>query len=296
MRAAHHSVALLALLAAPTFPQQPRTTSTSTTKQQVALVGDILRGPNGLGGGCLDSRIANERAATGSSRQWPASFLREVLADSAFALDTTVALTFRPTRACAPSSRSFRYAIGLPEITADSARIVFVRSWISQPGEVDSALVTIRLHRENGRWGVAETLADSLMAPRTVQGIGCYRFSHPLFREPSEAHLRIDTVLVRAESTLVHYQMGGSGHRGLSPDQTHVGFAKSETSPYAVPAWYVTHDTLHLIWSVMDHALYADLHVIGDSLDGQMHTETDVVGVPEPTVQVVGRRVACAGQ
>lgn len=262
MRAVPHSVALLALLAAPTFSQQQRTTTRSPRDEQLALVGDILRDTNGLGGGCLDSRIASEGQRGASSRQWPASF----------------------------------YALGLPEITADSATIVFVRSWISQTGEVDSALVTLRLHRENGRWRVAETLSDSLIVPRTVEGVGCYRFSHPPFREASEARLRIDTVLVRAESTLVHYQMGGSGHRQLSPDQTHVGFAKSEMSPYAVPAWYVTHDTLHLIWSVMDHALYADLHVVGDSLDGQMHTETDVVGVPEPTVHVIGRRAACSGR
>ena len=57
--------------------------------------------------------------------------------------------------------------------------------------------------------------------------------------------------------------------------------------------WLVTHDSLHLEWSMENYMISADMLVDGDALRGRMHSETDAVVPNPPTTAIEGRRIPC---
>ena len=259
---------------------------------EIAVLHDLLPGFNGPGGhSCFDPIVARDpaRITRGGPERWPASTIVELLNDPRIAVDTTAGTAPTGVLGCARSRTTWRLAYGHPRIAGDTGSVVFIATRLDGRDQVDSMLFDLRLGRSKGKWGVPGWHSHLDVIHKYIRGEGCYRFTHPPF--PSFKYLRIDTVLVRAETATVA-AWGDSSKHVLLPVSEGVGMSPSTDR---FPShWTVTHDTLHLVWNASGFALLkVDLHVQGDSLDGVMSFSTDNIGVPIPKVAVAGNRVSC---
>lgn len=258
--------------------------------EEIAVIRDITPDwKNSEGVRCVDPNVVSDPARTRAARdRWP---LAELLRNSNLAVDTTAGSAPSGLRTCARSLTTQRLAYGHPRIAGDSGSITFIATRLDGRNQVDSTRFDLRLVKSNGTWTVPQVLSESESVHNYVHGEGCYRFSHPLFTDRFIERLRIDTVLVRADTArLTLYP--DSRSRVLLPAADHVGLGGG--SGMFPSSWGVSHDTLHLGWNASGFAgLSASLHVVGDSLSGVMRYWTDAIGPPEPTVPVVGHRVPC---
>ena len=127
--------------------------------------------------------------------------------------------------------------------------------------------------------------------------VGCYRFSHQPYRLGSAITLRVDTVLVRLDSTVVSpAERDAPTEYALFPSALSIGDVRATHVNFA-PVWFVRRDSLVLSWNTSGlggpYALFA---VRGDTLRGEFGNTTDVRGTERPPTPITGRRVPCASR
>lgn len=241
---------------------------------------------------CLDPTVAVYRAsAPAPQERWSTEVLSAIARDVRFSLDTLTTALPRGMRGCTRSQTTWRLSYGRPRVYPDSAAMVFIATRLDARGQVDSAKVDFRIDRRAGKWRVDGWLADTETVHRYVKGEGCYRLWYaPLDTSPSN-RLPIDTMQIRAESIFVGESWRSLPAYRLSPEPRSRGVAAQRGWN---SIWYVTHDSVHFEWSRMNEDIYAVLHVVGDSLLGTMHSESDAIVPNPPTTSISGRRIRCA--
>lgn len=240
---------------------------------------------------CLDPTIASYRANAWTPRErLSTDVLSRIASAVRISLDTLTAELSPGLRGCARSQKTWRIAYGRPRAFPDSAAIVFIATRLDARGEVDSAKFDFRLERRRGRWSIQQWLADSQTAHRYVKGEGCYRLWYVPLETLPASRTRIDTTEVSAESTFIGRSWQTFPAYRLSTGPRSLGVAARQWSS---ALWYVTHDSVHFQWSRYNYDLFADLLVLGDTLRGTMHSESDFVVPNPPTTSVSGRRIPC---
>jgi hypothetical protein len=260
---------------------------------QIEVLRDLIAlQSNGIDSLCLDPNVAagTTSPALASTRRWSDPVLKELLRNPRVAIDTTAGPAPRGAALCARSQRVGRVAYGRPRIVGDAGVVIALITFLNTRALPDSFRFDLTLERRAGTWTVLGSHGWRKNSPAYFDGAGCYRFSHPPFPQPDVTHLRIDTILVRAESTILSAD-GLPPLRRLLPTSQQIGMGG--TSGYRTSYWYASHDTLFLIWSVPNAGLAARLVVAGDSLRGSMEWGTDVVELVPTRVAVIGQRVRC---
>jgi hypothetical protein len=230
-------------------------------------------------------------AARSRPTPWSTSTLIGLSRSPLVAIDTTAGRAPSGAHTCARTRTTWRLAYGHPRIAGDTGAVVFIATQLDERDQVDSMLFDFRLARSKGKWTVPGWLSESERTHNYVHGEGCYRLSHHPFIERGIENLRIDTILVHADTARIGGRLD-SPH-ALRPEADHVGLTRTVDTLFP-SGWSVTHDTLHLTWNGNGYAiLRVDLRVQGDALAGVMRYETDAIGAVIPKVPVTGRRVPC---
>jgi hypothetical protein len=175
-------------------------------------------------------------------------------------------------------------------MSGDTGAIIFVATQLDAREKIDSNKFDFRLQRNTFQWTVPGWNAYSKVLATYVSGVGCFRFSHPLFDDKDLKGMRIDRVTVRGEAEVVGVEIAGFPQHRMRPGPEAVGLGKSSST---AGVWYATHDTLHISWGDGYSMLTMDARVVGDSLTGLMFHETDWIRPNPPRVPVIGKRVTC---
>lgn len=274
---------------APATPVNLGGRETEVLRDVMAQQWPAYKGPDGQL--CLDPTVASYRASASTTRErWSTDVLSRIASDVRISLDTLTSDLPRGMRGCTRLRKTWRLAYGRPRVFDDSAAIVFIGTRLDARGQVDSSKLDFRLERKAGKWSVEGWLADSQTVHRYVKGEGCYRLWYaPLGTSPANRP-RMDTTEVSAESTFVGENWQTFPAYRLSTGPRFLGVAARQWSH---STWYVSHDSVHFQWSRQNEAVVADLLVVGDTLRGTMHLETDAVDPSAPTTSIRGRRIPC---
>jgi len=283
-------------VALPSRAQIAPATPVSLDASQINVLRDVIaqfwqpfHGPDGQL--CLDPTVASYRARASTPRErWSTDALSVIARDARISLDTLTAELPSGMRGCTRTQKTWRVAYGRPRVFGDSGALVFVRTRLDARGEVDSSKFDFRLERRAGKWSVTRWLADSQTVHRYVKGEGCYRLWYAPLETPSANRDAIDTTEVSAEPTFLFENSQSLPAYRLSAGPRALGVAAQR---WTYSAWYVSHDSVHFRWSGGNTAIVADLLVVGDTLRGMMHLESDGVELNPPTTSVSGRRIAC---
>jgi hypothetical protein len=240
---------------------------------------------------CFDAAVAPERARAANSPalRWSEHAVREILRNETVSLDTSASTAAIGQAVCSRSTEIPRVSFGRPQITGASGTVRVLVTRLDERARPDTFWFEYMAQRVGDTWTV-DPRFDSETTHIDVDAVGCYRFSHAPFTEKYNAGWRIDTVVVRADSTLLGQSWRGFPARRLSPDVGSVGMPDARSG---AAYWFVTHTMLHLVWESGFVSLSADLDVRGDSLSGSMRLESDAVVPNRPQVAVTGRRVPC---
>jgi hypothetical protein len=248
--------------------------------------------PGATGGRlCFDPTVASYRPSVSTPRErWSDAVLSTLAGDVNFSLDTLTTELPRGMPGCARSRKTSRVAYGRPRIGGDTGAMVVIRTRLDARGAVDSSKADFRLARKSDKWSVEGIIDDTMTVHRYVQGQGCYRLWYGPLDTASANRDRIDTTELRAESVLVGENWQAFPAYRLSIGPRSLGVA-ARAWPRSI--WHVTHDSVHFEWTDTNQMVFADLLVVGDTLHGTMHSETDAVVPNPPTTVMRGRRISC---
>jgi hypothetical protein len=274
--------------------QNARSASANITGRDFDVLHDVIaahwqyyKGPDDRL--CLDPTVAlYSPNASAPQERWADDVLARIAVDVRISLDTLTTAPAGGLAGCARTQSTWRVAYGRPRVFPDSAALVFISTRLDARQQVDSVKLDFRIKPKAGKWRVDGWLAETQVVHQYVKGDGCYR----LWYRPaaSSNQTRVDTTDLLAESKRVGQSWRSVPAYRLSTPGPAKGVAADK---WKASVWYVTHDSIHFEWGGSWSAVYADLHVVGDSLRGNIRWETDAIVPNPPTSSIVGVRAPC---